>query len=75
MEATHQPDNHTLLSIVLASIGFLTEIARRLIESYDVTFKLLTLAMLALAVLVNLDKAAKVLVGYAKALIKWIRKN
>jgi hypothetical protein len=68
-------ENHTLLSILLAATAFLTEVARRLIDNYDVTFKLLTLTMLTLAVVVNMDKAIRVIFGYCYKAYKWARKK
>jgi len=68
-------ENHTFLSILLTFTAFLIEIARRLIDSYDVAFKLLTLTMLALAVIVNMDKAIRVVFGYCYKAYKWARKK
>lgn len=63
MEATHH-DNNTLLSLLLGFIGFIVEITRQVVDNYDSTFKVLTIVMLSLAVVVNLDKAVKVVWNY-----------
>lgn len=74
MDATHEP-NHNLLTAFLLFVGFLTNVISHLVDNYDVAFKLMSLVAVGLGVIVNLDKAVKVLWKYCVSIYQWIRRK
>jgi hypothetical protein len=74
MDTTHEP-NHNLLTAIFLFVGFLTNIISHLVENYDVAFKLMSLVAVGLGVIVNLDKAVKVIWGYCVSVFQWIKKK
>jgi len=75
MDHTAQDTNHNLLTVILTTIAFISEGMRHLINNYDDVFKIMTLSVLALGIVVNLDKAVKVIWRYVVAIYQWIKKS
>jgi len=75
MDHTAQDTNHNLLTVILTTIAFISEGMRHLINNYDDVFKIMTLSVLALGIIVNLDKAVKVIWRYVVAIYQWIKKS
>ena len=75
MDHTAQYTNHNLLTVILTTIAFISEGMRHLINNYDDVFKIMTLSVLALGIVVNLDKAVKVIWRYVVAIYQWIKKS
>ena len=75
MDHTAQYTNHNLLTVILTTIAFISEGMRHLINNYDDVFKIMTLSVLALGIIVNLDKAVKVIWRYVVAIYQWIKKS
>ena len=74
MDYSHEP-NHNILTAILLFIGFITNLISHAVNEYDTIFKLLSLAAVSLGVIVNLDKAVKVLWRYCVSIFQWIKKK
>jgi hypothetical protein len=74
MATEHNVDN-TPLQLILGFIALIFDLTRRLIDNYDAMFKIMTLTMLFFAIIVNLDKAIKVIYGYVVRLCEIIKKK
>ena len=66
--------NHNVLTAILLFIGFISNLISHAIQDYDIIFKLLSLAAVGLGVVVNLDKAVKVVWRYFVGIYQWIKK-
>lgn len=74
MDATHEPNNN-VITFILLTIGFISNLFAHAVQNYDYWFKIASLIAVGLGIIVNLDKAFKVIWRHFVSLYQWIKKK
>ena len=77
MENLHNSDDSqsNILGVMLIVIGIVSNLARTVIDNYDVAFKVLTLLSLTLSTLVFVEKALAVVSRFLKRALSFFSRT